>query len=1149
MTGLPVTPSNCDSVTTTVVVSNLIDAIADVFPTQTSSTTVQTTVGDVTANDTLNGVLVTAANTDVTPVIAGPISIDAAGILTLAPNTPSGSYPITYTICEVDPVTGFPVTPSNCDSVTTTIVVSNPIDAIADVFPTQTPGTTVPTTVGDVTANDTLNGVAVTVANTDVTPITTGPLSIDAAGSLTLAPNTPSGSYPITYTICEVDPVTGVPVTPSNCDSITDTIVVSGSIDAVTDNYTATPISGTNGGSTPSVLANDTLNGVILDPATVTLSPVGTVPAGLTLNADGTISVAPNTPAGSYTVTYSICEIANPTNCNTDTATVAVTAPIDAIVDNYTATPISGTNGDSTPSVLANDTLNGVILDPATVTLSPVGTVPTGLTLNADGTISVAPNTPAGSYTLTYSICEIANPSNCNTDTATVAVTAPIDAIVDNYTATPINGTNGGSTPSVLANDTLNGVILDPATVTLSPVGTVPAGLTLNADGTISVAPNTPAGSYTLTYSICEIANPTNCNTDTATVAVTAPIDAIVDNYTATPINGTNGGSTPSVLANDTLNGVILDPATVTLSPVGTVPAELILNADGTISVAPNTPAGSYTLTYSICEIANPTNCNTDTATVAVTAPIDAIVDNYTATPINGTNGDSTPSVLANDTLNGVILDPATVTLSPVGTVPAGLILNADGTISVAPNTPAGVYVISYSICEKANLSNCNTDKATIAVTAPIDAINDVIPTTNGGLGNPTAGNILTNDLLNGIPVKVSDVNLTVSTQATPVIPGAPVPVIDPATGIVRVPAGTPAGTYTITYQICEKLNAVNCDTAVITVPVSASVIKAVDDDYTGTLIQSSAGGKTAAVLGNDTINGNPIVLGGGQIKLTGITVPSGLTLNADGTVSVAPNSASGTYILNYTICDVINPTNCASATATIKILAQNPSIALIKTAELLDENGDGLTQVGEKIRYDFTVTNTGDVPLTNITISDLLPGLVLSGGPISLLAGQSDSTTFTAAYTITAQDLRLGTISNQATVSGTSPTGIIVKDLSDGDSITKDGPTVLAIEGCKIEVFNSVSPNGDGYNDFLYIEGLDCYAKNTVEIYNRWGVLVYSKDGYDNKENAFKGFSDGRVTIKQSEGLPDGTYYYILNFTDFEGRQLSKSGYLYLAK
>jgi hypothetical protein len=45
--------------------------------------------------------------------------------------------------------------------------------------------------------NDTLNGVAATTINTNVTPLTTGPLSIDADGIVTVAANTPSGTYAI----------------------------------------------------------------------------------------------------------------------------------------------------------------------------------------------------------------------------------------------------------------------------------------------------------------------------------------------------------------------------------------------------------------------------------------------------------------------------------------------------------------------------------------------------------------------------------------------------------------------------------------------------------------------------------------------------------------------------------------------------------------------------------------------------------------------------------------------------------------------------------------------------------------------------------------------------------------------------------------
>ncbi|WP_181142843.1 hypothetical protein, partial [Flavobacterium columnare] len=81
------------------------------------------------------------------------------------------------------------------------------------------------TAAGSVLANngngfDTLNGVAVTTANTDVTPVTTGSIRIDVDGNVTIQPGTPSGTYTIPYTICE----TGA--TPVNCKTANITVEV-----------------------------------------------------------------------------------------------------------------------------------------------------------------------------------------------------------------------------------------------------------------------------------------------------------------------------------------------------------------------------------------------------------------------------------------------------------------------------------------------------------------------------------------------------------------------------------------------------------------------------------------------------------------------------------------------------------------------------------------------------------------------------------------------------------------------------------------------------------------------------------------------------------------------------------------------------------
>ncbi|NRT13567.1 PKD domain-containing protein, partial [Flavobacterium sp. 14A] len=416
-------------------------------------------------------------------------------------------------------------------------------------------------------------------------------------------------------------------------------------------------------------------------------------------------------------------------------------------------------------------------VNPADVVITSTPKGP--LTVNTDGTVTVAPNTPAGDYTVQYTICEVLNPDNCDTATVTVTVEkSPIDAVDD--IAGPINGNTGGTTPSVLTNDTLNGTPVNPADVVITSTPNGP--LTVNpVDGTVTVAPNTPAGDYTVQYTICEVLNPDNCDTATVTVTVEkSPIDAVDD--IAGPINGNTGGTTPSVLTNDTLNGTPVNPADVVITSTPNGP--LTINpVDGTVTVAPNTPAGDYTVQYTICEVLNPDNCDTATVTVTVEkSPINAVDD--IAGPINGNTGGTTPSVLTNDTLNGTPVNPSDVVITSTPNGP--LTVNpVDGTVTVAPNTPAGDYTVQYTICEVINPDNCDTATVTVTVEkSPIDAVNDTLGPIDGGAGGTTPS-VLTNDTLNGTPVNPSDVVIT-STPNGPLT-------VNPVDGTVTVAPNTPA--------------------------------------------------------------------------------------------------------------------------------------------------------------------------------------------------------------------------------------------------------------------------------------------------------------------------------------------------------------------
>ena len=607
VTGVAITPSNCDSVTDTIVVSSPIDAVADTFSTQIASTTAATTVGNVTTNDTLNGVPVTSANTDVTPVTTGPLSVDATGVLTLAPNTPSGSYTITYSICEVNPVTGVAVTPLNCDSATDTIVVLNPIDAVADAFPKQMPTTTLPRTIGNVTTNDTFNGTPITSNNSEITPVTSGPLSIDDQGVLTLAPNTPVGSYPITYSICEVDPATGLAVVPSNCDSVTDTIIVSNpgaNLDVFPTQTPSTTVTTTVG----NVRTNDTLDGMPATAANTDITPVTAGP--LTIDDQGFLTLAPNTPSGSYPITYTICATAT-TICDSETDTIVVLNPIDAIADVFPTQTPSTTVPTTVGDVTANDTLNGVLITAANTDVTPVIAGP--ISIDATGILTLAPNTPSGSYPITYTICEVdpvtgvpITPSNCDSVTDTIVVSSPIDAVADVFPTQTPSTTVPTTVGDVTANDTLNGVLITAANTDVTPV--IAGPISIDAAGILTLAPNTPSGSYPITYTICEVdpvtgvpVTPSNCDSVTDTIVVSGSIDAVADVFpTQTP--GTTVPTTVGdVTANDTLNGVLVTAANTDVTPITAGP--LSIDAAGSLTLAPNTPSGSYPITYTICEV------------------------------------------------------------------------------------------------------------------------------------------------------------------------------------------------------------------------------------------------------------------------------------------------------------------------------------------------------------------------------------------------------------------------------------------------------------------------------------------------------------------------------------------------------------------
>jgi uncharacterized repeat protein (TIGR01451 family) len=160
-----------------------------------------------------------------------------------------------------------------------------------------------------------------------------------------------------------------------------------------------------------------------------------------------------------------------------------------------------------------------------------------------------------------------------------------------------------------------------------------------------------------------------------------------------------------------------------------------------------------------------------------------------------------------------------------------------------------------------------------------------------------------------------------------------------------------------------------------------------------------------------------------GSIALTGVTVTDslpGVAIKGGPLATLAPGTVdSETFTAAYilTLADinagkVVNTATASGALPSGKPLTSPPSVvttdipkmpglSVVKTAG----KPSGST-VGSAIDYTFTLTNTGNVALTNVSVTDSLPGAVLKGGPIASLApGAIDTTTFSATYTLTQAD------------------------------------------------------------------------------------------------------------------------------------------------
>jgi large repetitive protein len=609
-----------------------------------------------------------------------------------------------------------------------------------------------------------------------------------------------------------------------------------------------------------------------------------------------TLIYAPNRDfCGRDTFEYSICD----TSFNCASAFIYVNVTCDSIINNLPL-PIAvndtarvGVNQSVVIDVLLNDTLNGVLRGPLSITTQPrFGTA----TRNSNNQIVYTPNAGfcGGRDTLKYEIC---NANGCSTATVSINVVCDSITLTRLPIAVPDYATTRKRTPiriNILRNDTLNGT-LDSIRIVAQPRRGMAS---IGADNVLTYSSDTCGFVDTLVYRIC---NRNGC--DTALVAINVTCDSVTNNLLLpiavndTARLGVNQSVIIDVLLNDTLNGVLRGPLSITTPPrFGTA----TVNGANQIVYKPNPGfcGGRDTVKYQIC---NANGCSTAIVSIFVacdsltaTLPPVAVFDMAT-TPKN------TPiriAILANDTLNGT-LDSIKIIRSPLLGIAS---LGSDNVLTYTPDSCGFTDSLIYRIC---NRNGCDTAIVRIKVTC--DSINAnllppvaVFDTARTAKGQTVTIRVTLNDTLRGAD--------TFRITRRPLHGLA---TFDASRQIAYKPDSLYCGNDTLIYEICNNRG---CDTALVTIKVTCDTMPTVlrpvaVDDRVRTMINRRV---DFVILGNDTLRG---------ARFAEMTSPP-----SHGTIIIMPDSMAmykpdkefcGPDSFSYRIC---NSAGCDTAIVRIEV-------------------------------------------------------------------------------------------------------------------------------------------------------------------------------------------------------------------------------------
>ena len=629
-------------------------------------------------------------------------------------------------------------------------------------------------------------------------------------------------------------------------------------------------------------------------------------------------------------------------------------------------------------------------------------------------------------------------------------------AITKTHTGNFTPGTNGTYTLLVqsVGSATINGpiTVTDPAPTGLTLVSAAGSGWACSAAGQLATCTVTPPGGLasgaslppiTITVSTTLAAAPSVTNT--ATVANANDLDpannsssstTAVDNADLAVVKTANGLGSASVGEGGTVAYAITvtnhGPSSASaVSVAETLPAGLTL-------VSSSASQGAWNGTvWSVGTLANGA-----TASLAITATVDAGQAGGTihnSVTVSGGPGDLTPG---NDASTADV------------TVP---LPSAD--LSIAKTNGAASVTAGGSTTYTVRVANAGPSAVTGAVLADpaatgLHVTGVACSATPGQCATPPTPAALAGGAV-ALPALASGAFYEITVTADVTATGGTVA----NTATVAPPAGV---------DDPDSANNTARDQDPVTAVADLSITKTDSPDpaaVLGTLTYTLAVANAGPSGAVNVVVADPLPASVAYVSATG----SGWTCgNSSGTVtctraSLAPGAApditvattvdaaaSGSVANTATVgSDTTDPDPANnSATATTGVQAAAPAISLVKHAAL-DRTvvaPNNRADVGDAINYTFDVTNTGNVPLTGVTVSD--PAVGMASCVIGALAvGAQDTATCTASHALTQADIDAGSYANSATVTGTPPTGPDATDTSDVTTTLAAAPALTLTE------------------------------------------------------------------------------------------------------